>query len=180
MSQAASTTTGRIANVNPHTNQVVREFPPVSAEAIDHAVEMAHHAFHAWRDQSREIGRGWLAGPSSCPRANRRGRAADHPRNGQVDRAQQGRAGPVRPDPGVPRGRRPAAPRGEPLDFDGGSAVVVNDPLGVLLGVQPWNFPAGSTTPPRPSRTCPSAASNVRATGGNCPTSASRSSPTRN
>jgi succinate-semialdehyde dehydrogenase/glutarate-semialdehyde dehydrogenase len=29
----------------------------------------------------------------------------------------------------------------EPLDVEGGSAVIVNAPLGVVLGVQPWNFP---------------------------------------
>jgi succinate-semialdehyde dehydrogenase/glutarate-semialdehyde dehydrogenase len=29
----------------------------------------------------------------------------------------------------------------EPLEVDGGSAVVVNRPIGVLLGIEPWNFP---------------------------------------
>ena len=29
----------------------------------------------------------------------------------------------------------------EPLDCEGGTAVLVNAPLGVVLGVQPWNFP---------------------------------------
>ena len=29
----------------------------------------------------------------------------------------------------------------EPLDLEGGTAVIVNAPLGVLVGVQPWNFP---------------------------------------
>jgi len=29
----------------------------------------------------------------------------------------------------------------EPLDCEGGTAVIVHAPLGVVLGVQPWNFP---------------------------------------
>jgi succinate-semialdehyde dehydrogenase/glutarate-semialdehyde dehydrogenase len=38
-----------IATVNPYNNKVVREFPSMSVEAIDHAVETADWAFGSWR-----------------------------------------------------------------------------------------------------------------------------------
>jgi hypothetical protein len=58
-----------------------------------------------------------------------------------------GRDGPGRPDLGVLR--RPgsgadsgrAARRRRGGSVDEGSAKIVNAPLGVLLGIQPWNFP---------------------------------------
>jgi hypothetical protein len=40
MSQSISIGRSSIATVNPYTNEVVREFPPMSPEAIDHAVEV--------------------------------------------------------------------------------------------------------------------------------------------
>jgi acyl-CoA reductase-like NAD-dependent aldehyde dehydrogenase len=49
MSQSISTGRSSIATVNPYTNEVVRELPPMSPETIDHAVEAAHQAFQSWR-----------------------------------------------------------------------------------------------------------------------------------
>jgi succinate-semialdehyde dehydrogenase / glutarate-semialdehyde dehydrogenase len=49
MSQSISTGRSSIATVNPYTNEVVREFPPMSPEVIDHTVEAVHQAFQSWR-----------------------------------------------------------------------------------------------------------------------------------
>src|SRR4029450_6575659 len=49
MSQSGTLSRSSIATVNPYTNEVVREFQPMSEEAVNKAVDAAHEAFLAWR-----------------------------------------------------------------------------------------------------------------------------------
>jgi succinate-semialdehyde dehydrogenase / glutarate-semialdehyde dehydrogenase len=143
----AQTTTGirsAFATVNPYSNEVVEEFPSLSGEEIDRVVESAHRAFPSWRDTSAE------------QRAAVVGRAAELMREHYEDLAhtitlEMGKL--------IRHSRAeldltirileyyaeegPGQIADEPLEMDDdGSAVIRNAPLGVLLTVQPWNFPA--------------------------------------
>ena len=48
----------------------------------------------------------------------------------------------------------PAQLADETLDCEGGTAVLVNAPLGVVLGVQPWNLPSTRWSGSRPRTWC--------------------------
>jgi succinate-semialdehyde dehydrogenase / glutarate-semialdehyde dehydrogenase len=142
MSQSISTGRSSIATVNPYTNEVVREFPPMSPEAIDHAVEAAHQAFQSWRLRPVQ------------ERAALVGRAAQllRERSEELARLVTLEIGKL-----IRHSRAemhlavrileyyahhgPGQIVDESLSVDEGLAKIVNAPLGVLLGVQPWNFP---------------------------------------
>jgi succinate-semialdehyde dehydrogenase/glutarate-semialdehyde dehydrogenase len=131
-----------IATVNPYTNEIVREFTPLSQDAVDHTIQAAHQAFQSWRSTPVQ------------ERAAMVGRAAQLMRERSEDIARL-----VTLEMGklIHHSRAemdlsarileyyaeegPELITDEPLDFEGGSAVVVNAPLGVLLAVEPWNFP---------------------------------------
>jgi succinate-semialdehyde dehydrogenase/glutarate-semialdehyde dehydrogenase len=132
------------ATVNPSTNEVLREFPSLSGEEIDGVVERAQRAFGPWRERSAE------------ERAGVVGRAAELMRERYEELAQtmtleMGKLiGHSRAELDLTirileyyAQRGPGQIADEPLEMDdGGSAVIRNQPLGVLLTVQPWNFPA--------------------------------------
>jgi succinate-semialdehyde dehydrogenase/glutarate-semialdehyde dehydrogenase len=131
-----------IATVNPYTNEIVREFTPLSQDAVDHTIQAAHQAFQSWRSTPVQ------------ERAAMVGRAAQLMRERSEDIARL-----VTLEMGklIHHSRAemdlsarileyyaeegPELITDEPLDFEDGSAVVVNAPLGVLLAVEPWNFP---------------------------------------
>ncbi len=132
------------ATVNPHTNEVLREFPSLRGEEIDSVIERAYRAAAPWRDRTAEE-RAAVVGRAAALMRERHeelartitlemGKLIGHSR-AELDLtirileyyAEQG----------------PAQVADEPLEMDDeGSAVIRNDPLGVLLTVQPWNFPA--------------------------------------
>jgi succinate-semialdehyde dehydrogenase/glutarate-semialdehyde dehydrogenase len=132
------------ATVNPSTNEVLREFPSLSGEEIDGVVERAQRAFGPWRERSAE------------ERAGVVGRAAELMRERYEELAQTMtlemgkliRHSRAELDLTIRileyyAQRGPGQIADEPLEMDdGGSAVIRNQPLGVLLTVQPWNFPA--------------------------------------
>jgi succinate-semialdehyde dehydrogenase/glutarate-semialdehyde dehydrogenase len=49
MSTSSATRHSPIATVNPYNNQLVREYPPMSREAVDNAAQHAQRAFRSWR-----------------------------------------------------------------------------------------------------------------------------------
>lgn len=132
------------ATVNPYTNEVVREFPSLGGEEIDRVVERAHRAWEPWRERAATeraavVGRA-AALMRECNEELARtitletGKLIRHSR-AELDLttrileyyAQNG----------------PAQIADQPLEMDEeGSAIIRNEPLGVLLTVQPWNFPA--------------------------------------
>jgi len=142
MSQSTTDGHSAIATVNPYTNELVREFPAMEDTAIDGAVESAHQAFVGWRATPVEERAARVAGAARLMRERSEelarlvtlemGKLIAHSRT-EVDLAarilqyysEQG----------------PGQLADEPLEIEGGTAVIVNAPLGVLLGVQPWNFP---------------------------------------
>jgi succinate-semialdehyde dehydrogenase / glutarate-semialdehyde dehydrogenase len=139
---AATATKSPIATVNPFTNEVVRKFEPMGPDAVDAAVDDAHGAFAHWsRTQAEEraevVHRAALL---------LRERGEEIARTLTLEMGKLIRHSRVEVDLGARilehyAERGPELVADEPLELEGGEAVVVNEPLGVLLGVEPWNFP---------------------------------------
>jgi hypothetical protein len=72
MSTSSAVRHSPIATVNPYNNQLVREFPPMSREAVDNAAQRAQHAFQSWRPgRRRRTGRAGRPGRPAAARARR-------------------------------------------------------------------------------------------------------------
>ena len=138
----ATATAHHYATVNPDTGEVVREFDSLDTAAVDRAVETAHHAFGAWRDRPIEERAAIVrrAGELLAERRDRLAALVTLEMGKLIVEAREeaelsaqildyyGHNGPVL-----------AAPR--PLESDIGEAVLLTEPLGPLLTVQPWNYP---------------------------------------
>ncbi|MGA5146520.1 NAD-dependent succinate-semialdehyde dehydrogenase [Streptomyces griseoincarnatus] len=131
-----------IATVNPYTGERVREFPELSAEDVGRAIDAAHAAFPDWRARST-ADRGALVQRAGRLMRERKeelahlltlevGKLIDSSR-AEVDLASDILAYYGEHGPELLEER--------PLPVPDGKAVLVNEPLGVLLGVMPWNFP---------------------------------------
>jgi succinate-semialdehyde dehydrogenase/glutarate-semialdehyde dehydrogenase len=142
VSQVTSVPRSRIATVNPYTNEVLREFSPMSGEAIDHAVDAAHATFGAWRvlpvgERAAILGR-------AARLLRERGEELAHLVTTEMgkliahSRAEIDLSARIL-DYYAEKG--PDLVADQPLEMLDGSAVLVTAPLGVLLSVQPWNFP---------------------------------------
>jgi succinate-semialdehyde dehydrogenase/glutarate-semialdehyde dehydrogenase len=131
------------ATVNPYTGKTEKEFPFLETDAIDGVVEQAHAAFGDWRRRSVE------------ERAAVVGRAAELMRERQDEFAAlitremgkriQEAAGEVQLAASILEYYATNGPRflePKPIDvMGGGEAEVVNEPIGVLLAIEPWNYP---------------------------------------
>ncbi|MFE4455515.1 NAD-dependent succinate-semialdehyde dehydrogenase [Streptomyces sp. NPDC056796] len=134
--------TSSFATVNPATGETVAEFPSIQGEEVDSALDAADRAFGAWRrkpieDRAAVVGRAAeLMRERKEPLAQiitlEMGKLISEAR-GEVDLAASILAYYAEHGPGF------AAD--EPLDVEEGEAWLVSEPLGVLLGVMPWNFP---------------------------------------
>jgi succinate-semialdehyde dehydrogenase/glutarate-semialdehyde dehydrogenase len=138
----ATATGHHYATVNPYTGEVVREFDSLDAAAVESAVETAHQAFGGWRDRPIEERAAIVrrAGELLAERRDRFAALVTLEMGKRIAEAQEeadlssqildyyGQAGP-----------QLAAP--QRLETDGGDAVLLTEPLGPLLTVQPWNFP---------------------------------------
>jgi succinate-semialdehyde dehydrogenase/glutarate-semialdehyde dehydrogenase len=137
-----SVTRTSIASVNPYNNEVLREVPAMTDEEVDRAVEAAHEAFRDWRQLARTERAAIVcrAGELMLKRRDELARTVTlemgkliGESHGEVELAADilryyGEQG---PDLLADR----------PLAVEEGAAVVVNRPLGALLGVMPWNYP---------------------------------------
>jgi succinate-semialdehyde dehydrogenase/glutarate-semialdehyde dehydrogenase len=142
MSQSAAVGHSSIASINPYTNEVVREFSPMAHTAVDQAVDAAHEAFASWRATPVEERAALVANAARLMRQRSEelahlitlemGKLIGHSRT-EMDLAARILEYYAEHGPGQLAE--------EPLDGEGGTAVIVNAPLGVVLGVQPWNFP---------------------------------------
>ncbi|WP_326701326.1 NAD-dependent succinate-semialdehyde dehydrogenase [Streptomyces sp. NBC_01754] len=130
------------ATVDPYTGETLVEFPAIEGQEVDSVLETAGHAFDAWRirpirERAEMIGRAAeMMRERKEPLAQlltlEMGKLISEAR-GEVDLAASILSYYAEHGPGF------AAH--EPLDVDEGEAYLVNEPLGVLLGVMPWNFP---------------------------------------
>ncbi|MYV99319.1 NAD-dependent succinate-semialdehyde dehydrogenase [Streptomyces sp. SID3343] len=130
------------ATVNPYTGRTEREFECVEGRAVDDAVEAAHAAYEQWRAQPVEK-RAEIVGRAAELMAERKDELAAlltlemgkliAQSEGEVDLAASILAYYAK--------NGSAFTRETALDVGDGAAVIVHEPLGVLIGVEPWNFP---------------------------------------
>jgi succinate-semialdehyde dehydrogenase/glutarate-semialdehyde dehydrogenase len=130
------------ATVNPYTGETVQEFDTLSREEVDRAVAGAHEAFGRWRRRpiSERAAIVRRAGELMAERRDGLARLVTLEMGKLIGESVQeadlsseilryyGEEGP----------RIAAA---QPLATDAGDAVLVNEPVGALLGIEPWNYP---------------------------------------
>jgi succinate-semialdehyde dehydrogenase/glutarate-semialdehyde dehydrogenase len=142
MSQSKVAGHSSIATVNPYTNEVVQEFEPMAATLVDVAVDAAHEAFESW--SATPIAERAAVVAAAARLLRERGEVLAHLvtlemgkliRHSRTEMDLAARILEYYAQHG------PGQLADEPLEFEGGTAVIVNAPLGVVLGVQPWNFP---------------------------------------
>ena len=139
---ATVATKTRYATVNPYTNDTVREFQSLSADEVDAAVRNAHESFADWRAlpierRAAAVGR---AGQMMLEQGEELARLLTLEVGKLVGDAkwEVAIAGSILNYYGE---HGPSFARERRLEVGEGSATLVKAPLGVLLGVQPWNFP---------------------------------------
>ncbi|MFH8467067.1 NAD-dependent succinate-semialdehyde dehydrogenase [Streptomyces sp. NPDC017991] len=130
------------ATVNPYTGETLKEFPVIEGGQVDAALDTADQAFHAWR------------GRPIAERAAVVGRAGELMKERKEELAQlitlemgkliseaRGEVDLAASILGYYAEHGPDFAAAESLDVEEGEAYLVDEPLGVLLGVMPWNFP---------------------------------------
>jgi succinate-semialdehyde dehydrogenase / glutarate-semialdehyde dehydrogenase len=139
---AVQTADRPFATVNPYTNETVREFETLDADQLDAAVQTAHEAFLAWRLRPIEERAAIVcrAGKLMLERSTELAGLLTLEIGKLIIESQWevGLAASILEYYGE-HGPQFASERR--LDVDEGSAVILSAPLGVLLGVEPWNFP---------------------------------------
>jgi succinate-semialdehyde dehydrogenase / glutarate-semialdehyde dehydrogenase len=130
------------ATVNPYTGETEQEFPFLDSAEIDGVVDRAHAAFLAWRRRPVEE-RAAIVGRAAELLLERRDQYAALITREMGKRIKEA-AGEVMLAASIldyyaKNGPRFLEPR--PIDVMQGEALVENEPIGVLLAIEPWNYP---------------------------------------
>jgi succinate-semialdehyde dehydrogenase/glutarate-semialdehyde dehydrogenase len=131
--------------INPYTNEVVATFPDATKHEVDDAISAAHKAFHVWRETPFEVRTAVLSKAAALLRADKR-------RYAELLTLEMGKViGEAEAEVDLSADIiQYYADRGEslletvkvPVALAAeGEVEIVNEPLGVLLSVEPWNFP---------------------------------------
>jgi succinate-semialdehyde dehydrogenase/glutarate-semialdehyde dehydrogenase len=131
--------------INPYTNEVVATFPDATKEEVDAAIAAAHNAFLSWRETPFSTRTAVLGKAAELLRADKRRYAelltlemgkviaeaeAEVDLSADILQYYADRGGSLLETEHVP-----VAYTAE------GNVEIVNEPLGVLLSIEPWNFP---------------------------------------
>ena len=139
---ATATKAPHYMTVNPYTGETVRAFETLDSEEVDRAVESSHDGFGRWR--RRPIGeRAQIVGRAAELLAERKDRFA-HLVTLEMGKLIGESEQEVDISSEILRYYANEGPRivaEQPLETDVGDAVLVKEPLGVLLAIEPWNYP---------------------------------------
>jgi succinate-semialdehyde dehydrogenase/glutarate-semialdehyde dehydrogenase len=131
--------------INPYTNEVVATFPDATKEEVDTAISAAHSAFLSWRETPFSTRTAVLAKAAKLLRADKRRYAelltlemgkviaeseAEVDLSADILQYYADQGGSL-----LETVKVPAAYAAE------GEVEIVSEPLGVLLSIEPWNFP---------------------------------------
>jgi succinate-semialdehyde dehydrogenase / glutarate-semialdehyde dehydrogenase len=130
------------ATVNPYTGKTEKEFPFLEADQIDGVVEKAHSAFQEWRRRTPEE-RAAVVGRAAELINERRDQLAALITTEMGKRIEEA-AGELMLaamilDYYAKNGPRFLEPK--QIEVLKGEAIVENEPMGVLLAIEPWNYP---------------------------------------
>ena len=131
--------------LNPFTNELVASFPDATKEEVDDAIATAHDAFLSWRRAPISTRTPMLARAAELLRADRR-------RYAELLTLEMGKViGEAEAEVDLSadilqyyadRGEELLKPEPVPVAYASeGQVQIVKEPLGVLLAVEPWNFP---------------------------------------
>lgn len=131
--------------INPYTNEVVATFADATVEEVDAAIAAAHSAFLAWRETPFSTRTAVLAKAAELLRADKR-------RYAELLTLEMGKViGEAEAEVDLSadilqyyadRGQELIETVSVPVAFAAeGEVEIVSQPLGVLLSVEPWNFP---------------------------------------
>ncbi|GIU11535.1 NAD-dependent succinate-semialdehyde dehydrogenase [Shewanella glacialipiscicola] len=131
--------------INPYTGELIKEFPNATDTEVTQAIDSAHQAFLAWRTTPFADKAAILSKAATILRDNKRQYAklltlemgkviaeaeAEVELSAQILEYY------------AEHTERLLAPQKLPVaDPAEGEAILVHDPLGVLLAIEPWNFP---------------------------------------
>lgn len=133
------------ATINPYTNELVKSFPSATDAEIKAAVDRSDKAFQSWKNLSIAERVGYLKNASALLREKSYEYAAlltlEMGKIFGESKAEVELSAQIL-DYYVKHAEGLLAPRKLPvMDPAEGEAELVNDPMGVLLAVEPWNFP---------------------------------------
>ena len=133
------------ATVNPYTNELVKSFPSATDAEIKAAVDRSDKAFQSWKNLSIAERVGYLKNASALLREKSDEYAAlltlEMGKIFGESKAEVELSAQIL-DYYVKHAEGLLAPRKLPvMDPAEGEAELVNDPMGVLLAIEPWNFP---------------------------------------
>ncbi|MCE9894509.1 NAD-dependent succinate-semialdehyde dehydrogenase [Citrobacter portucalensis] len=133
------------ATINPFTGELIKEFPNATEAEVTEAIESAHQAFLSWRNTSFANKAEILNRAAALLRDSKR-------RYAELLTLEMGKViGEAEAEVELSaqileyyaeHAERLLAPQKLPVaDPAEGEALLVNEPLGVLLAIEPWNFP---------------------------------------
>lgn len=131
--------------INPFTGELIKEFPNATDAEVTEAIESAHQAFLSWRNTSFANKAEILNRAAALLRDSKR-------RYAELLTLEMGKVlGEAEAEVELSaqileyyaeHAERLLAPQKLPVaDPAEGEALLVNEPLGVLLAIEPWNFP---------------------------------------
>lgn len=133
------------ATINPYINELVKSFPSATDAEIKAAVDCSDKAFQSWKNLSIAERVGYLKNASALLREKSDEYAAlltlEMGKIFGESKAEVELSAQIL-DYYVKHAEGLLAPRKLPvMDPAEGEAELVNDPMGVLLAIEPWNFP---------------------------------------
>lgn len=131
------------AVVNPATGETLATYPTITDEALEAAIAAADAAYRTWRDQPVAERAARIRKVADLHRERRDDLAAIIVR--EMGKPLEAALGEVDFAADITEYYADHAEKitgDQPIDIDGeGTAVIRRSPLGVLLGIMPWNFP---------------------------------------
>ncbi|MFK4837782.1 NAD-dependent succinate-semialdehyde dehydrogenase [Microbacterium sp. ZW T2_14] len=131
------------AVVNPATGETLATYPTITDEALEAAIAGADAAYRSWRDQPVAERAAGIRKVAELHRERRDELAAIIVR--EMGKPLEAALGEVDFAADITEYYADHAEKitgDQPIDIDGeGTAVIRRSPLGVLLGIMPWNFP---------------------------------------
>ncbi|MDO6695208.1 NAD-dependent succinate-semialdehyde dehydrogenase [Aliiglaciecola sp. 3_MG-2023] len=131
-----------VKTINPYTEQVVDEFQLLNLEEANVAVDKSHQAFLSWRKMPKDKRAELVLNLASIIRENK----------SEILKLMISEMGKVKAQgaqeielcAGICEYTATEAIKAlddEEREIDGGKAIISYQPIGVILGIQPWNFP---------------------------------------